>query len=167
MGWDGQGVEEAQAPVGLLCLPSCLTPAGKPIRVKAASGCLLGHCKWVLFKGSFALREHPRTTGCSLPEWLLNTDSGADPSAQSRYSLVIQTKARLLRMSHSCLQLTRLLSSRGFDLTSQVGSSSLSQEPSHVLHTFLIFFLPLFIQRLPSIFLSPPPSLNHHPPSIS
>lgn len=26
---------------------------GKPIRVKAASGCLLGHCRWVLFKGCF------------------------------------------------------------------------------------------------------------------
>lgn len=54
----------------------------------------------MLFKGTFALLEHPRTARCSLSKWLPNTDSEADRSTQRHSSLVSQRKKpRLLRLS--------------------------------------------------------------------
>lgn len=79
MRWDG-GKGGDPSPVEVCCsvllaplpLPSCLTWAGKPVRVQGASRLHSGHFGHMLFKGSFILLEHPRTTGCSLPGGLPN-----------------------------------------------------------------------------------------------
>lgn len=118
MRWEGVGGEETQVPVEVDChsghsvllaplsLPSCLTRPGKRARANEASRRPLGHFRWVIFKGSFALLQYPRTTGCSLSTWLLSADSVAAHSTQTS-SLVTQRKQpRLLHNTfHSFLQL--------------------------------------------------------------
>lgn len=101
---DGGGVEwegrKPRACGGLLLfwppglsLPFFSSDVGREtVRVKEAFGLHLDHFRWVLFKGSFALLEHPRTTGCSLSKWVLNTYSVAAYISQRCSSLVTQRK---------------------------------------------------------------------------
>lgn len=112
VGWSGRG--ENQEPVEVCCssvllaslsLSSLLMWAEKPGRVKEAFRLHLGHFRWVLFKGSFALLEHPRTTGCSLSKWLLNTYSVAAYISRRCSSLVTQRKGPDSITPHSFLQL--------------------------------------------------------------
>lgn len=151
-------------PVELCCLSSwllsLLTRAEKTVRVKEASRCRLGHCRWVCFKGSFALLEHPRATGGSLSKWVLNTDSGRPehPEAPASYS---EEEAQ---SPHSFLQRIHFLSSEDSGLIPQVVGNSPFQGlqlcPWHVLKILLPSFYASFLLTTPPAFTGQPPTVN-------